>query len=260
MSTQFTNKKSLRLDFWENSRTIGVYILFFTIMTAKKQKQKNALSSQEEKDALLASLKQTMHDLGRLPWLIFAPVIGYVSAHYAKIPEERKSHLQNILDEIKAWGSEGVWKLKDRFKGIITPQPATGKDQKSSWWTTKKTAPEKPSSRTDKLKNATSAVAEKAKETSKKAAAAATSTHDKKSTPKKVATKKPVAKKPATSVAKKPAPKKTTVQTSKKTTPKKAATKKPVAQKRVTKKTPTTTPKKTTTVKKPVAKKTISQK
>ena len=37
------------------------------MMTAKKQKQNAAITSQEEKDALLASLKTTMHDLGRLP-------------------------------------------------------------------------------------------------------------------------------------------------------------------------------------------------
>ena len=71
-------------------------------MTAKKQKHKKTVVRPEEKDALLASLKQTMNDLGRLPGLIFAPVIAYVSAHYTKIPDERKSHLKNILDEIKA--------------------------------------------------------------------------------------------------------------------------------------------------------------
>jgi hypothetical protein len=186
------------------------------MMTAKKQKQYNALTSQEEKDALLASLKKTMHDLGRLPWLIFAPVIGYVSAHYAKIPDERKSHLKNILDEIKAWWSESVWKLKDWFKWVIAPQPTSGKDKKSTTWSTKKTTPPKETSRTDKFKNATNSVAEKAKETTKKATDAA-----KKPVAKKTVAKKPVAKKP---VVKKTVAKKTVA---KKTVAKKTVAKKP---------------------------------
>ena len=175
------------------------------MMTAKKQKQNAAFTSQEEKDALLASLKTTMHDLGRLPWLIFAPVIGYVSAHYAKIPDERKSHLKNILDEIKAWWSESVWKLKDWFKWVIAPQPTTGKDKKPTTWSSKKTTPPKETSRTDKFKNATNSVAEKAKETTKKATDAAKETTKK--PVKKSAPKKGVHK---TSTAKKPAPKKVT--------------------------------------------------
>lgn len=72
--------------------------------------------SSNEKDALLTDLHSTMNDLGRVPGLIFAPIIAYVSAHYAKIPAERKGHLQNILDEIKSGSSESVGKLKDRFK------------------------------------------------------------------------------------------------------------------------------------------------
>lgn len=205
-------------------------------MTAKKQKHKSTLASQEEKAALLASLKQTMHDLGRLPWLIFAPVIGYVSAHYAKIPEERKSHLQNILDEIKAWGSEGVWKLKDWFKGMIAPQ-----DNKNNKW-----APKKESSRADKLKNATTAVAEKAKETTQKAADAA------KKPAAKRPSRKPAPKKAKTTAAKKPAaPKKTPAATKK---PAVSSSRKPAAPKKTTPATTRKT-KTTTAARKPAVKK-----
>ena len=173
-------------------------------MTGIPQSQKSdSFTSQQEKDALLTSLTSTMQDVWRLPWLIFAPVIAYVSAHFAKIPEERKSHLKNILDEIKAGWNEWVGKLKDRFKGMLwwpsddkkttkwgkTPAKKTATKSASA----KKTATKKPTSRTDKISSATKSVTDKAKSATQKAAAA-TSTK-----------KKPVAKATA---AKKPAPKK----------------------------------------------------
>lgn len=90
--------------------------------------QHDAFASREEKQALLTKLTATMHDLGRLPGLIFAPVIAFVSAHYAKIPTERKGHLQKILDEIKAGSGEGVEKLKDRLKDMVDSAKKKAKD------------------------------------------------------------------------------------------------------------------------------------
>ena len=197
-------------------------------MSTKKNKH-DSFVSQEEKDALLTSLKSTMHDLWRLPWLIFAPVISYVSAHFAKIPEERRSHLKNILDEIKAGSSEWVEKLKWWFKGMLwdgekTPAKKPAGKKKSTAKTTKKPAPKKPVSWTDKVSDATKSVANKAKETTKQASHAVQD----KATKAAAAVKTP-AKKPAPKTTKKPAPR-----TAKKLAPK--TTKKPAPR---TAKTPT---------------------
>ncbi|MDP2669500.1 MAG: hypothetical protein Q8O99_00345 [bacterium] len=91
--------------------------------------QSNKLISPEEKQALLTRLTSTMHDLGRLPGLIFAPVIAFVSTHYAKIPTERKGHLQKILDEIKAGSGEGVEKLKVRLKDMVEAAKKKAKEK-----------------------------------------------------------------------------------------------------------------------------------
>lgn len=46
-------------------------------------------------------LKKTMHDMGRIPSMLMAPVITYIAAKWETIPEERRGHLQRIVHDIK---------------------------------------------------------------------------------------------------------------------------------------------------------------
>lgn len=70
-----------------------------------------------DKDVILEDLKKTMHDMGRIPRMLMAPVITYIASKRETIPEERRSHLQKIVHDIKdSWG-DGRSKLKERFGG-----------------------------------------------------------------------------------------------------------------------------------------------
>lgn len=68
---------------------------------AKNNDQKEKIVTAEEKQQLLENMKETMHDLGRLPGIVMAPIVAFVSAKYENIPEERRQHLQQILEDIR---------------------------------------------------------------------------------------------------------------------------------------------------------------
>jgi hypothetical protein len=239
-------KNKVNRIFVKTDRLIGFFLkivydsfilLFILPMTTNKTSQKSSsFVTPEDKKALLTSLSSTMQDVWRLPWLIFAPVLAYVSAHFAKIPDERKSHLKNILDEIKAGGSEWVDKLKDWFKGMLSgdkkPAKAT-KKAPAKKAATKKTPTKKPTSLTDKISSATKSATEHAKTATTKVTAAAKKTAaaaKKAATAKKTPAKKPARK--ATTAKKTTTTKKTTTKTAaKKTTKPTTAKKAPVAKK-----------------------------
>lgn len=88
--------------------------------TARKRRTTKKTSSNEmvssmDKEQLVSGLKQTMKDVGKLPWIFLAPVIAYVSSKYDSIPESRRKKLEEIIASSKEqWGSV-LSKLKDRF-------------------------------------------------------------------------------------------------------------------------------------------------
>lgn len=70
-----------------------------------------------DKEVILDDLKKTMHDLGRIPRMLMAPVITYVASKWDTIPQERRQHLQRIAHDLKDSGNDGIHKLKDWFGG-----------------------------------------------------------------------------------------------------------------------------------------------
>jgi len=173
-----------------------------TTSTRKKttgKKTSKTITTNEEKEELVGDLKKTMKDVGRIPGIIFAPVIAYVSTKYDKIPEDRRKKLKSIVDSIKKWGKGSFQALKEWF---TSAKNAVSKEEEKP---TKK-------KRTTKKKTTT----RKKTTTKKKAPAKKTTTRKKTTTTKKAPAKKTTTRKTA---AKKAPAKKTT--TRKKTTTKK---------------------------------------
>lgn len=82
------------------------------------------LVEKTDKEIILDDLKQTMRDLGRIPRMIMAPVITYIASKWEHIPEERRSHLQKIVRDIKESGSDGMHHLKEWFGSKHEDAPA----------------------------------------------------------------------------------------------------------------------------------------
>jgi len=88
-------------------------------MGEKTDKQAEKIIQQLEKEQLLNELKTTLQDLGRIPRLVMAPVVLYVSQKYDNIPAERKEYLQKIITNLKDKGSGGLNELKTRFNDLL---------------------------------------------------------------------------------------------------------------------------------------------
>lgn len=91
-------------------------------MPAKKKPTKKttqaSLTTQEEKEMLMNDLKKTLKDVGRLPRLIFAPVIAYIWSKYEKIPADRREKLQEIVASMKKWWKWWIESLKKWFSSM----------------------------------------------------------------------------------------------------------------------------------------------
>jgi type IV secretory pathway VirJ component len=83
----------------------------------------------DDKQVLIDDLKKTMHDMGRIPAILMAPVIAYVSSQYEKIPESRRATLQTIVTTLKTKGVHGLAALRTRFAEVsatnAAPAPTT---------------------------------------------------------------------------------------------------------------------------------------
>lgn len=49
--------------------------------------KKDNIVTPDDKQVLIDDLKKTMHDMGRIPAIVMAPIIAYVASQYEKIPE-----------------------------------------------------------------------------------------------------------------------------------------------------------------------------
>lgn len=153
--------------------------------TAKKptpaKKKSSSLWTQEEKEEIIADLKKSLKDLGRIPGLIFAPVIAYIAAKYEKIPENRRYKLKEVSDGIKKWGKGGLDALKERFSSAKEAVSKAEDDDKKKKTTKKRTTTK---SKTAAKKKTSSSTKSKTTATTKR------KTTTKKKTPTKKATKK----------------------------------------------------------------------
>ena len=68
--------------------------------------KKDNVVTPDDKQVLIDDLKKTMHDMGRIPAIIMAPIIAYVASQYEKIPEGRREKLQTIAASLKTKGIE----------------------------------------------------------------------------------------------------------------------------------------------------------
>ncbi|USN55607.1 MAG: hypothetical protein H6765_03295 [Candidatus Peribacteria bacterium] len=73
--------------------------------SASNDQGKKGIVKPEEKQKLIDELKSTMHDLGRLPGLVVAPVIAFVSSKYEHIPEKRREKLAEIVHNLREEGT-----------------------------------------------------------------------------------------------------------------------------------------------------------
>ena len=71
------------------------------VTASKKKKANDKIVQDSEKKEFLDQMKSSVKDLGRLPRMLFSPVIAFVSTRWEKIPESRRKHLQDIIDNIK---------------------------------------------------------------------------------------------------------------------------------------------------------------
>lgn len=156
--------------------TIEPVFIFGDSMAKKKPttstKKKTTIVTTDDKKAILADMKDTMKDMGRLPRLIMAPIIGFVASKYEKIPQSRREHLQQILSQIKEGSKEGIHSLKDRFRDMM--QQA----QEATTWKTSKddTSKKQPSSKQQKkTKKRTKSTKSSRKKTKKKSSKNSTS-------------------------------------------------------------------------------------
>ena len=53
--------------------------------------------------------------MGRIPYLLVAPIINYVTNQYEKIPEDRRKGLARMSKDIKESGKASIIQLKDWF-------------------------------------------------------------------------------------------------------------------------------------------------
>lgn len=103
--------------------------------------KKDNVVTPDDKQVLIDDLKKTMHDMGRIPAIIMAPIIAYVASQYEKIPEGRREKLQAIAASLKTKGIEWLAALKTWFAennataantpttttSTVTPAPTTEK-------------------------------------------------------------------------------------------------------------------------------------
>lgn len=83
--------------------------------TAAKKTTDQSIVTSMDKEQLVSGLKQTMKDVGKLPWMFLAPVIAYVSSKYESIPEWRRKKLEEIVQSSKEQGWSTLSSIKDRF-------------------------------------------------------------------------------------------------------------------------------------------------
>jgi len=125
-----------------------------TVSKSKKKTDTGVVKSTEKKE-LIADLKTSMKSMWRLPWLIMAPVILFVSKRYESIPADRRKSLKWISKKIKNWSTDGLSHLKDRFKSTSqTIKDTWSKAEKKSKKvvkTTKKKAKKKTASKAKKV-------------------------------------------------------------------------------------------------------------
>lgn len=86
---------------------------------------KDTVVTPDDKQVLIDDLKKTMHDMGRIPAIIMAPIITYVASQYEKIPEGRRKKLQEIATVLKTKGVKGLTSLKTWFAEASATAPAT---------------------------------------------------------------------------------------------------------------------------------------
>ncbi len=88
--------------------------------------KKDNVVTPDDKQVLIDDLKKTMHDMGRIPAIIMAPIIAYVASQYEKIPEGRREKLQTIAASLKTKGIEWLAALKTWFaENNATPSTGT---------------------------------------------------------------------------------------------------------------------------------------
>lgn len=146
-------------------------------MVAKSTKQDQPVSSQD-KEELLADLRKSMKDLGRIPRMLMAPIIAFVASKWDSLPTERKEQLQKISNDIKASGKSGIKSLKERFNKVIS----WTKQAKEATEATAKQASEKVEQATKTAKEAgekAKTAANKVKTTANKAKKAAETAKEK---------------------------------------------------------------------------------
>lgn len=95
-----------------------------------KKKWSTTIASQKEKDKLVWELKQSMQHLGKLPSMVMAPIIAFVSSQYEKIPKERRKKLGDISKNMKKWSHEGLESMKEWFQDLKSGKPVKTKSQK----------------------------------------------------------------------------------------------------------------------------------
>lgn len=122
--------------------------------TTRKRAVKKEVVTAMNKEQLVSGLQRTMKDMGKLPWMLLAPVIAYVSTKYESIPAARRKKLEEIVKSGKEQWWSVFFKLKDWFidhfndaKETVTSD--TGKKP------VKKRAPRKKSTASTKKKTPT---------------------------------------------------------------------------------------------------------
>lgn len=111
--------------------------------------------------------------------MIFAPVLAFVSTRRENIPADRRKHLQDIVDNIKKGGTDGMQQVKDRFHSVKDgdkKKPTRKKRTTTKKTTAKKAVAKKTTTRKPIAKKTTAKKPVVKKTTARKTTAKKTST------------------------------------------------------------------------------------
>ena len=151
--------------------------------TKTTKKKLTAKEEAAQKEKLIADLKETLKEAGRIPGLIFAPVVAFIAKKYDTIPKERRAWLDKVITKIKTEWKGWLDALRERFTSAKKKTQEVAKETKKQTKTTRrKPAAKKAPVKTTTRKTTTTTAKKPAtkKTTTRKTTARKTTTKTKK--------------------------------------------------------------------------------
>ena len=71
------------------------------------------ISNNAHKERVINDLKKTAKDMPLLVRWALQPVISYIEKKYDNMPDQKKEHIQKMINDIKSEGNKWLWKVKE---------------------------------------------------------------------------------------------------------------------------------------------------